>query len=238
MNKFMFVTAGGRHPEYNMGHLSRCVMLDSRIKKYQTHQSYYLINADPIAKKYLRMNNKSFSLYASGGLTAPSVGMKVKKFRPDIIIMDRLNFTAAEVRYFKNMGAVTIVLDDLGSGAKAADISINGLLLNSASDYSGHKHMILSSVKVPSRKLRKTAKKCLISFGGNEPEGLSKKIIQFFMKCEWPKDFHVIIYGSAKDGHLQFRNAAGRMKFRLSVRPFSDGFFKDLATSDLAIPLP
>ena len=121
-----------------------------------------------IEDKYLEWNSKQEA-------------SSLSKVKTDILILDRLSTTkncmSHLVRKFKSL----VSMDDIGSGAKIADVVINGIfhdLSPKKNRYIGYKYLFLKNTDLSlKKKINKRVNNIVVSFGGYD----KRNIIKFFL---------------------------------------------------------
>jgi CMP-N-acetylneuraminic acid synthetase/spore coat polysaccharide biosynthesis predicted glycosyltransferase SpsG len=95
---------------------------------------------------------------------------------PDLVVFDTLDTTVQEVAATKARGAHVVTLEDLGSGARLADLTINELY--STGDECGPRWAVLRPefLALPPVPIREHARKILVLFGGTDPAHLSERV--------------------------------------------------------------
>ncbi|MCD6337430.1 MAG: acylneuraminate cytidylyltransferase [Candidatus Marinimicrobia bacterium] len=107
----------------------------------------------------------------------------IEKISPDIVINDRLDTSMEYVCGLKALGIKTINFEDLGEGAKHADLVINAIYPERQmlpNHYFGHEYFILRDEFIYSspRKFKDDVKNVLITFGGVDPNNYTKKVLE------------------------------------------------------------
>lgn len=104
----------------------------------------------------------------------------LKKYKPDIIVNDCLDTTKTYIEHLKELCKKVITIEDMGEGAKYADVVINALYSNqnNPNEYCGEKYVCLRNEFLISKpkKFCDIVENILIVFGGTDPSNLTKKI--------------------------------------------------------------
>lgn len=105
----------------------------------------------------------------------------LKTYQPDVIVNDCLDTKADYIKELKKLCNKVITIEDIGDGAKYADIVINALYENRENCknvYSGAEYIALRNeflIKRP-KTFSEEVKDVLVLFGGTDPSNLTKKI--------------------------------------------------------------
>lgn len=107
---------------------------------------------------------------------------KISELKPDIVVNDILDTTLDYMEYFKEKNIYTINFEDLGEGAKIADIVFNALY-----DYKiplknikmGYEYYVLRDEfkEFNKKEIKEKVEKILITFGGTDPNNYTEKIL-------------------------------------------------------------
>lgn len=132
----------------------------------------------------------------------------IEEYKPDVFVNDCLNTEAAYIQSLKEVVPRVVTIEDLGSGAYAADAVINALYDSpeNATDkfYSGYKYVCLRDEfltavpKVYSEKVQSV----VVLFGGTDPSNLNEKTYQVALKIheKYPNISFSFITGIGYDG--------------------------------------
>ena len=106
----------------------------------------------------------------------------IRRINPDLIVNDRLDTDEAYVKELKNMGLNVVNFEDLGEGAKKADLVINAIYPEKQvlpNHYFGHDYFILRDEFIYTQQKENIGevKTILITFGGVDPNNYTKKVL-------------------------------------------------------------
>lgn len=229
----LFLTAGGRHPEYNFGHLSRCVMTAARIRRVSPEAAcHFLIPRDSAGIDFLVHSGFTPRVLKAKEFTYSEIRKISDRVSADILVLDRLDWPVSFVRALRRLDKVIIVLDAGTSAAALADVSLNPLISNASADFKGFRYLLLSShhkaAKVPS-----AARRIVISFGGNEPIGLTLKVLNTLRLFPGARSFNLQIFrpGTGVEKALSPADLKG-FSASSRIHDFGSGFFKQLNLAD------
>lgn len=106
---------------------------------------------------------------------------KIEGFHPvardaDLVIFDKLDTTVQEVAHVKASGALAVTLEDLGSGARLADLTVNELYVSDVG-VSGPRWAVIRPefCGLPPFRVVERGRRVLVAFGGTDPAGLTAR---------------------------------------------------------------
>src|SRR5690606_19588487 len=107
----------------------------------------------------------------------------IKNLSPDIVINDRLDTTSEYMNNLKSLDFKVINFEDLGEGAKKADLVINAIYPEKnvlKNHHFGHKYFILRDEFIYSNQkiINKEVRNILITFGGVDPNNYTEKVLK------------------------------------------------------------
>ncbi len=167
---------------FGFGHLNRSITLYGLLKdRYDVH---FIVWGDEKAESILRSKNISYIHSKSDQYFF----QLVKENSPNIVIMDCRDTKASLIRKIKSYTKV-LAIDDLGSGSHYANVTIHSLPIPSDStvqaNFSGPDYLILSDDLLKYKRLgtqKKPFPRLLISFGGEDPYGLTEYTLRLIEK--------------------------------------------------------
>jgi len=172
--KILFVVSGYR--EIGLGHVYNSLILASDILD---HQVEFLVDRkSQLAFEKIASKNYTVYIQKSNDLIED-----IEARQPDVIINDRLDTEASDVQRLKRMGLKVINFEDLGEGAKHADLVINAIYPERQilpDHYFGHDYVVLRDEFILTKPMPVADKvsKVLLTFGGVDPDNLTKKVLQ------------------------------------------------------------
>lgn len=171
--RVLMVVAGNN--EIGLGHVYRSLILANNILD---HEVLFLVEKNSeLAKEKIADNNYFVQIQ-----TQDSIVDDIKTLHPDVVINDLLDTSAEYIVALKTFCQKVINFEDLGEGAKQADIVINALYPEDKmikDHYFGHQYFIprdeflFTGHSTPQSKV----KRVLITFGGTDPNNYTKKVI-------------------------------------------------------------
>ena len=189
--KILFVLTG--NSKNGLGHIYRALVLSYDILD---HELVFLVDKDS-ALGYEKLNKFHFTSYIQ---KYDNILDDIKEINPDIIINDRLDTDKEYMQSLRKIVDKIINFEDLGSGAKYADLVINALYPEKeklANHYFGYEYFCARDEFIISKEKEiKNVRNVLISFGGTDPNNLTLKVLNsIYEYCQQNKISITIILG-------------------------------------------
>ena len=245
MPKILFRCDAGTAPEVGTGHIFRCLSLANELIKkkiYKKKEILFLTRDDSIylfGKKILKKKLFNFKTFNIKKNNSHEEIKYILKFKPDLIILDRLKTTENFIKKIKTQSKV-LSFDDYGSGRKYCDLAVNAIFSDVKKNKNvllGYKYLILNVENKSKIKIRSKIKNVFISFGGYD----KRDFLSFILKNIdlFPKNtkFKIIVSDFQYDKiikklRLKFqKNFLNRLYFYKSPKNYS----KIFAGSDISI---
>ncbi len=171
---------------------------------------------------------------------------QLTKLNPSLIIFDRHATTKKIINNIKEKKINVVSFDDIGSGSKFTDKTINAILKSkhkSSNILNGYKYLFLDDLKKNKYKSKsKNVTKLFISFGGYD----KRKLIKFFLDAvsldqnliDLNLNYRVytnILQREYKCELLKKIHKIKKKKINVKLISNSKNFYKNLAISDVAI---
>ena len=160
--------------EIGTGHVYRQLYLASRIMEHEV--IFLMDNSKSLGIEIVKKNNYPIVTFEGECFE------KISELKPDIVVNDILDTTLDYMEYFKEKNIYTINFEDLGEGAKIADIVFNALY-----DYKiplknikmGYEYYVLRDEfkEFNKKEIKEKVEKILITFGGTDPNNYTEKIL-------------------------------------------------------------
>jgi len=172
--KVLFVVSG--NAETGLGHVYNTLLIANDILD---HEVVFLVDkGSSLARKTITAKNYHVTQQTSDDLVKD-----IFNIQPDIVINDILDTDATYISRLKNRGVTVINFEDLGSGAQKADVVVNAIYPERESlpnHYFGESYFILRDefIFTPRRELNHSVSKVLLTFGGVDPQNLSRKVLE------------------------------------------------------------
>lgn len=191
----LFVVTG--HNEVGTGHIYNALSIADEILN---HNLSFLVDANSnLAFETIRSYNYTVYKQESDSLISD-----IAEIGPDVVINDILDTKTNYIKGLKNKDYLVINFEDLGVGAKHADLVINAMYpesLKLKNHYYGEKYFCLKNdflFSSPQTKVNKTVKNILITFGGSDPNNFTYKVLNsIYETCEKKKIKINIVTGLA-----------------------------------------
>lgn len=172
--KILFVVSG--YEEIGLGHVYNTLLIANDIL---SHDITFLVDRNS-KLAYDKIASKNYTVYMQENETIVD---DIKHLKPDVVINDRLDTEVSYITELKSLGIKVINFEDLGVGAKEADLVINAIYPEKEilpNHYFGHDYFIirdefsLSTPKITSEKVGNV----LLTFGGVDPNNYTLKVLK------------------------------------------------------------
>lgn len=176
--KVLFVVSG--NSEIGLGHVYNTLIIANDILN---HNIEFLVDKNSgLALEKIKSKNYKVSIQKCDNIIDD-----IKEINPNVVINDRLDTTKEYIKRIKEIGIKCINFEDLGEGAKFADLVINAIYSEDEvleSHYFGQKYFILRDEFIFDFSVKKIdgVKRILITFGGVDPCNLTLKVLNSIHK--------------------------------------------------------
>lgn len=172
--KILFVVSG--HQQIGLGHVYNTLLLANDILN---HQVEFLVD-DKSQMAYDKIASKNYRVHMQ---SQADIVEDIRRLAPSVVINDRLDTSEAYMAALKDCGIRTINFEDLGPGARLADLVINAIYPEReilSRHYFGHEYFILRDefVLTPVRPPAEQVRRVLLTFGGVDPNNYTRKVIE------------------------------------------------------------
>lgn len=172
--RILFIVSG--YQEIGLGHVYNALIIANDILD---HQIEFLVDS----KSQLALEKIASKNYTVYKQQSDDLIQDIQARQPDVIINDRLDTEADDVRELKRRGLKVINFEDLGEGAKYADLVINAIYPERQvlpDHYFGHDYVVLRDEFVLTRpkRISEKVRNVLLTFGGVDPDNLTRKVLQ------------------------------------------------------------
>jgi CMP-N-acetylneuraminic acid synthetase len=168
----LFVITGNN--KVGLGHVYNSLVLANDILN---HKITFLVDSSS-ALAYDKVLEKNYPVLIQ---QHENIMEDIKHINADIVINDILDTSADYIKSLKDINLTVINFEDLGEGAKQADLVINAIYPEKEiipKHYFGHKYFVLrDEFLYSSKKEIKDVKNVLITFGGVDPNNYTKKVL-------------------------------------------------------------
>ncbi|MBC6994118.1 hypothetical protein QWY85_18840 [Neolewinella lacunae] len=218
--RIALVTAG--YPAIGLGHVHNLLAIASGILD---HELNFVVDANSqLAFSTIAAYNYPVRMSAPGELVRC-----LAELAPDVIINDRLDTTAAEMAELKALGVPLINFEDLGPGARYADLVINAMypeqkvLLN---HYFGHRYFCLRPeflLTGESVVTRPVVQDVLVTFGGVDPNNFTQRVLALILpECRRRGIRVKVILGRGYAARASLKDYTGEIELLDDVRDMAE----------------
>jgi len=158
---------------------------------------------------------------------------KINQYNPDIVINDFLNTTKPYMEALKEKNYFIVNFEDMGEGSELADIlfdALNEHRIPKDNLYSGYKYYILRDEFLyhKEKEIKKEVNDILISFGGTDPNDLTRKTLKAIEKTDYKENITVILGLGYKDkkGIVDEYKDSKNIKIYENVKNISDYMYQ------------
>ena len=179
--RLLFVVSG--YQEIGLGHVYNTLLLANDIVD---HEIIFLVD-EKSQMAYDKISSKNYPVYKQA---STNIIEDIKHLAPDIVINDKLDTDKSYIQALKEQGYKVINLEDLGQGAKLADLTINAIYPEDEviqNHYFGYKYFVLRDefILTPPSAIRENVTTVLLSFGGVDPNNYTEKVLSaIYDECQ------------------------------------------------------
>lgn len=185
----LFVVTGNE--KVGLGHVYNTLLIANDILN---HRITFLVDKDS-KLAYEKIASKNYPVYIQ---QHENIIEDIRSLKPDVVINDRLDTNESYIKELKKLGIGCINFEDLGEGAKHADLVINAIYPEKnvlPNHYFGHKYFILRDefLHIPPEKDINAVKKVLITFGGVDPNNYTRKVLDAIYEYCRQKEIEITV---------------------------------------------
>ena len=178
--KILFAICGNK--KLGLGHIYNALSIVDGLNGFEI---IFFVESD-LAFKKIR------SLGYNVKICKNNIVQNILSYNPDMVISDRLDTSKRYINSLKSNKIKCVNFEDLGAGAKEADIVFNAMYpqkIPMENEFVGPDYFILRKefTKEKQIKIKNKVKKILIAFGGTDPQNLTlfvlEAIYRFCMSC-------------------------------------------------------
>jgi len=172
--KFVLFMVSG-NANIGLGHVYNTLLIANDLVR---HRIEFLVDSSSdLARQKISASNYTVHMQSGAGPIDD-----ILRLRPDVVINDCLDTSADYVQQLKREGITVINFEDLGSGARHADLVVNAIYPEKEvlpRHYFGPKFFLLRDefVLTQPRQVAQRVKQVLLTFGGVDPNNLTHKVI-------------------------------------------------------------
>ena len=192
----LFVVAG--NSKVGLGHVHNTLLIANDILN---HRLSFLVDCDS-EMAYNKIASKNYPVFKQ---QHEDIVDDINLLNPDVVINDKLDTDDIYVEELKKLNYKVINFEDLGEGAKKADLVINAIYPEKrvqSNHYFGYNYFLLRDEFIYSEQktVTREVKNVLITFGGVDPNNYAKKVIQsIYQYCLEKKISITVITGFGYD---------------------------------------
>lgn len=204
--KILFVVTGNN--EVGLGHVYNTLLIAHDILNH--HIAFIVDKASRLA--YEKIASKNYSVYMQ---QHENIVDDIKKLSPDIVINDCLDTEEQYIQQLKDNGLKVINFEDLGDGAKYADLVINAIYPENEilpNHHFGHKYFVLRDefLMTPQTVIRPKVTNVLLTFGGVDPNNYTHKVLEVISQyCQENGITITVVAGFGYDKYETLERFAG-----------------------------
>ncbi len=170
----LFVVTG--NSQVGVGHVYNTLLVANDILN---HQITFLVDSDS-QLAFDKIASKNYPVLMQ---QHANILDDIRQINPDLVINDRLDTSASYMQELNSFDIKTANFEDLGEGAKYADLVINAIYPEKQvlpNHYFGHDYFILRDEFIYSEKkvVNDSVNEVLVTFGGVDPNNYTKKSIE------------------------------------------------------------
>lgn len=162
----------------------------------------------------------------------------LEEYKPDIIVNDCLDTQEEYIKKLKKLTKKVITIEDMGEGAKYADVVINALYEKKdyPNEFCGEKYVCLRNEFLTSKpkEFNEKVENVLVLFGGTDPSNLTKKIYDMIKEnnVRYPSVNYTFITGIGYD--CEENNIKTDKKYNIKVLQNVSNISEYMSKADLA----
>ncbi|MBY6033614.1 hypothetical protein KUV59_10565 [Marinobacter daepoensis] len=197
--KILFVVSG--HHEIGLGHVYNTLLIANDILNHQVE--FLVDDRSQLAYEKIALKNYKVAMQVQENILDD-----IRRLAPDVVINDRLDTSEDYMSALKASGIKTVNFEDLGRGARLADLVINAIYPEKEilpRHCFGHDYFILRDefVLTPVRKPRERVRKVLLTFGGVDPNNYTRKVIDAIHSYCRDNDIEITVVAGFGYSHYQ-----------------------------------
>ncbi len=202
----LFVVTGNKN--VGLGHVYNTLQIANDILNHQI--SFLVDKESQMAYDKIASNNYPVILQEDEDIVD-----EIARLSPDLVINDILDTDLEYIKRLKNLNIMSVNFEDLGKGAKKADMVVNAIYPEKQifkNHYFGHDYYILREEFILSKQKENliNVSNVLLTFGGVDPNNYTFKVLDSISKyCEINQIVITVItgFGYNQDSTLaQFKN--------------------------------
>jgi len=218
----VFVVTG--NSKVGLGHVYNTLLLANDILN---HKITFLVDSDS-KMAYDKISSKNYPVFIQKN---KNILEDIQKLKPDLVINDRLDTNENYIDKLKDLGFKVVNFEDLGSGAKKADLVINAIYPEKQilpNHYFGHDYFILRDEFIYAEEKQNIddVKNILITFGGVDPNNYTKKTIETIYDYCCLNDINITVIAGFGYREYNSLNKFKNIKIKQNVTNISEYMYK------------
>ena len=199
----LFVVTGNK--TVGLGHVYNTLLIANDILN---HKVTFLVDSES-QMAYDKISSKNYPVIIQ---KHKNILEDIKAINPDLLVNDRLDTSVDYMTALKKLDLKVINFEDIGGGAKNADLVINAIYPEKQvlkNHYFGHDYFILRDEFIYSQQksILREVKNVLITFGGVDPNNYTKKVIEIIFEYCLSNNIKVtVIAGFGYDKYDTIKN--------------------------------
>ena len=204
-----------------LGHVYNSLLLANDILN---HRITFLVTKDS-KLAYEKIGLKNYPVFIQ---EKEDIVEDIKNISPDIVINDILDTDENYIKNLKKLNLKVINFEDLGAGAREADLVINAIYPEKEilkNHYFGYKYFLLRDEFLYSniKQIKEKVNNILITFGGVDPNNYTKKVLDTIYEYCLEKNITInIIAGFGYDKYHTLKKYKKNIKIHQNVSNISD----------------
>ena len=174
MRRVLFVVTG--HEEVGLGHVYNALSLANELHRHEV--SFLVDEKSDLA--YQMVADHHYEVHRQ---SHPTILEDVRALGPDVVINDILDTSGDYVAGLKELGLTVVNFEDLGEGARHADLVINAIYPEGQllpNHYFGHRFFVGRNefLMTEPRPIADDVGRVLVTFGGSDPNDYTQKVLR------------------------------------------------------------
>ena len=176
-----------------LGHVYRTLLLSDALIEHDV--KFFIPEDQDLALEKIKGNNYNTEIYSS----SDELLLKLKEFKPHILINDILDTEKDFIEEVKEMGIYIVNFEDLGEGSRYAHTVINGLYEKEdvpENHFFGHRYYCIRrdlQFLPPKNQPPKRVENILVSFGGTDQNDLTSRVLKLLSESEYNGKITVVL---------------------------------------------
>jgi spore coat polysaccharide biosynthesis predicted glycosyltransferase SpsG/CTP:molybdopterin cytidylyltransferase MocA len=220
------------HADIGLGHIYRCLALADQLLDHDL--TFIVSTRSRIGINILKSHFYNVITFKN----RPEELKIISSLNPDIVVNDILDTSSQYIKALKKTNCKVVNIEDQGSGGPKADVVINAMYGSTVADdnvYSGPDYMCLRDEFYSTKpiRIRQKVKNILVLFGGTDPSRLTRRVVKWILKMEFPGNITVITGPGYRDN--QKLRELGAKSSNVKIVNNTKIISKYMAAADVAV---